>query len=34
MEWGITDRHDDIRPCVSELATNAVLHGVPPGRQY
>ncbi|MFE4991256.1 ATP-binding protein [Streptomyces mirabilis] len=34
MEWGITDRHDDIRLCVSELATNAVLHGVPPGRQY
>ena len=33
-DWGITDRHDDIRLCVSELATNAVLHGVPPGRQY
>ncbi|MEU7582688.1 ATP-binding protein [Streptomyces sp. NPDC041068] len=33
-EWGITDRLDDIRVCVSELATNAVLHGVPPGRDF
>ncbi|MGW0535775.1 ATP-binding protein [Streptomyces sp. NPDC003032] len=33
-EWGVTDRQDDIRLCVSELATNAVLHGVPPGRQF
>ncbi|MFI8878767.1 ATP-binding protein [Streptomyces sp. NPDC055243] len=32
--WGITDRHDDIRLCVSELATNAVLHGVPTGRDF
>ncbi|MGW2044780.1 ATP-binding protein [Streptomyces sp. NPDC001858] len=33
-EWGCVDRQDDIRLCVSELATNALLHGVPPGRQY
>ncbi|MEU4151114.1 ATP-binding protein [Streptomyces sp. NPDC026659] len=33
-EWGYDDRHDDIRLCVSELATNAVLHGVPPGREF
>ncbi|MEU6509101.1 ATP-binding protein [Streptomyces sp. NPDC046942] len=33
-EWGRLDRHDDVRPCVSELATNAVLHGVPPGREF
>ncbi len=34
MEWGIAERLDDIRLCVSELATNAVLHGVPPGREF
>lgn len=33
-DWGCTDRLDDIRLCVSELATNALLHGVPPGREY
>ncbi|WP_225101487.1 ATP-binding protein [Streptomyces sp. CoH27] len=33
-EWGRLDRHDDVRLCVSELATNAVLHGVPPGREF
>ncbi|MER6955112.1 MULTISPECIES: ATP-binding protein [unclassified Streptomyces] len=33
-EWGCVDRLDDIKLCVSELATNALLHGVPPGRQY
>ncbi|MBM7171608.1 ATP-binding protein [Streptomyces sp. G44] len=33
-EWGIEERLDDIRLCVSELATNAVLHGVPPGREF
>ncbi|MFE0137139.1 ATP-binding protein [Streptomyces sp. NPDC059037] len=32
--WGITERHDDIRLCVSELATNALLHGVPQGREF
>ncbi|MCJ1679214.1 ATP-binding protein [Streptomyces sp. APSN-46.1] len=32
--WGVTSRRDDVLLCVSELATNAVLHGVPPGRGY
>ncbi|MGW5047635.1 ATP-binding protein [Streptomyces griseoluteus] len=34
LEWGCCDRYEDIRLCVSELATNAVLHGVPPGREF
>ncbi|MFE3722485.1 ATP-binding protein [Streptomyces cyaneofuscatus] len=25
---------DDIELCASELATNALLHGVPPGREF
>ncbi|MFD7713335.1 ATP-binding protein [Streptomyces sp. NPDC059786] len=33
-DWRITRRGDDIILCVSELATNAVLHGVPPGRCF
>lgn len=33
-EWGCADRSDDVRLCVSELATNALLHGVPPGREF
>ncbi|MFD9223633.1 ATP-binding protein [Streptomyces sp. NPDC060064] len=33
-EWGVADRQDDIRLCVSELATNALLHAVPPGREF
>ncbi|MEV7401719.1 ATP-binding protein [Streptomyces sp. NPDC091267] len=33
-EWRLTPLIDDIRLCVSELATNAVLHGVPPGREF
>ncbi|MFD7506051.1 ATP-binding protein [Streptomyces sp. NPDC059850] len=33
-EWGYTDRLDEIQICVSELATNALLHGVPPGRKF
>lgn len=33
-DWGRTDRTDDLTLCVSELATNAVLHGAPPGREY
>ncbi|MFF4100842.1 ATP-binding protein [Streptomyces sp. NPDC001903] len=32
--WGVTSREDDMLLCVSELATNALLHGVPPGRGY
>ncbi len=30
-EW---ERAGDVLLCVSELATNALLHGVPPGRQF
>jgi anti-sigma regulatory factor (Ser/Thr protein kinase) len=33
-DWGHTDRLDDITLCVSELTTNALLHGAPPGREY
>ncbi|MFI9064499.1 ATP-binding protein [Streptomyces sp. NPDC053429] len=32
--WAVADRLDDVLLCVSELATNALLHGVPPGRGY
>ncbi len=32
--WGVRRRADDVVLCVSELATNALLHGVPPGRGY
>lgn len=34
-DWGLagTPRADDVLLCVSELVTNALLHGVPPGRQ-
>src|SRR3954454_19491997 len=34
-EWGIAGhRADDVLLCVSELATNALLHGVPQGRGF
>ncbi|MFF1354069.1 ATP-binding protein [Streptomyces sp. NPDC058297] len=34
-DWGVTgDAYDDVLLCVSELATNALLHGVPPGRGF
>ncbi|WP_262063506.1 ATP-binding protein [Streptomyces sp. STR69] len=35
-EWGLADaeRGGDVLLCVSELATNALVHGVPPGRQF
>lgn len=33
-EWKLDARADDVLLCVSELATNALLHGVPPGRGY
>ena len=34
-DWGIgADRTYDVIVCVSELVTNALLHGVPPGRGY
>ncbi|MGW5257797.1 ATP-binding protein [Streptomyces sp. NPDC004012] len=34
--WGLAaaDRGDDVLLCVSELATNALVHGVPPGRRF
>ncbi|MFC9927118.1 ATP-binding protein [Streptomyces sp. NPDC127190] len=34
--WGLSawERSGDVSLCVSELATNAVLHGVPPGRGF
>ncbi|OAH15197.1 histidine kinase-, DNA gyrase B-, and HSP90-like ATPase [Streptomyces jeddahensis] len=34
-DWGVRGgTYDDILLCVSELATNALLHGVPPGRGF
>ncbi|WP_030799469.1 ATP-binding protein [Streptomyces sp. NRRL S-337] len=33
-DWDLKLRTDDIVLCVSELATNALLHGAPPGRGY
>ncbi|MEV1020319.1 ATP-binding protein [Streptomyces sp. NPDC050264] len=35
-DWGLAGhvRADDVLLCVSELATNALLHGAPPGRGY
>ncbi|WP_344528316.1 ATP-binding protein [Streptomyces rectiviolaceus] len=33
-DWGIGDRAYEITLCVSELATNALLHGAPPGRGF
>ncbi len=34
--WGLADwdRADDVSLCVSELATNALVHGAPPGRGF
>lgn len=32
--WGVTGGVDDMLLCVSELATNALRYGVPPGRGY
>ncbi|MGA5001476.1 ATP-binding protein [Streptomyces arboris] len=34
MEWQLTALIEDIRLCVSELATNALVHGVPPRREF
>ncbi|WP_329076771.1 ATP-binding protein [Streptomyces niveus] len=34
IDWALSDRLDDVLLCVSELATNALVHGVPPGRGY
>ncbi|MFI5807848.1 ATP-binding protein [Streptomyces sp. NPDC051561] len=33
-DWGMRALVDDVQLCVSELATNAVEHGVPPGRRF
>ncbi|MDQ0907418.1 serine/threonine-protein kinase RsbW [Streptomyces canus] len=33
-DWGVTERSDDVLLCVSELATNALLHGVTPNRCF
>ncbi|MEU8973726.1 ATP-binding protein [Streptomyces monashensis] len=33
-EWEFTERSADVLLCVSELATNALLHGVPVGRGF
>ncbi|MGV9278395.1 ATP-binding protein [Streptomyces griseosporeus] len=34
-DWGVDGRRAaDVLVCVSELATNALLHGVPPGRGF
>ncbi|GHK00253.1 hypothetical protein SY2F82_20500 [Streptomyces sp. Y2F8-2] len=34
--WGLAEaeRSDDVLLCVDELATNALVHGVPPGRCF
>lgn len=34
MDWGGCGRAEDVLLCVSELATNALVHGVPPGRGF
>ncbi|MBD0710595.1 MULTISPECIES: ATP-binding protein [unclassified Streptomyces] len=34
IDWGLDACADDVLLCVSELATNALRHGVPPGRGY
>jgi anti-sigma regulatory factor (Ser/Thr protein kinase) len=33
-DWQVWERSYDIVLCVSELATNALVHGVPPGRGF
>jgi anti-sigma regulatory factor (Ser/Thr protein kinase) len=33
-DWRVTGRTEDVLLCVSELATNALVHGVPPGRGF
>ena len=33
-DWDLPDRVQDIRLCVSELATNAVVHGTVPGHGF
>ncbi|MEU8953869.1 ATP-binding protein [Streptomyces sp. NPDC048518] len=33
-DWGLPDRAEDVLLCVSELATNALVHGTAPGRGF
>lgn len=33
-DWDAGSRVEDVTLCVSELATNALVHGVPPGRGF
>ncbi|MFD3518141.1 ATP-binding protein [Streptomyces sp. NPDC058657] len=33
-DWGMRSLVDDVLLCVSELSTNALTHGVPPGRGF
>ncbi|MFJ2623887.1 ATP-binding protein [Streptomyces sp. NPDC087532] len=33
-DWGLPDRAEDVRLCVSELATNALVHGPAPGHGF
>ncbi|MBL1110415.1 ATP-binding protein [Streptomyces sp. 5-8] len=33
-DWGLPDRAEEIRLCVSELATNALVHGTAPGHGF
>ncbi|MEV0262233.1 ATP-binding protein [Streptomyces sp. NPDC050617] len=33
-DWGVRGRDEELLLCVSEMATNALLHGVPPGRGF
>ncbi|MDJ1136128.1 ATP-binding protein [Streptomyces iconiensis] len=32
--WEVEERRDEVLLCVSEMATNALVHGVPPGRGF
>ncbi|MEU8568638.1 ATP-binding protein [Streptomyces pathocidini] len=34
LAWKAREREEEVLLCVSELATNALLHGVPPGRGF
>ncbi|MGB8939063.1 MAG: ATP-binding protein [Streptomyces sp.] len=33
-DWGLLGRIEDVRLCVSELATNALVHGTAPGHGF
>ncbi|MGW0820848.1 ATP-binding protein [Streptomyces sp. NPDC002845] len=33
-DWAVAERGDEVLLCVSELTTNALLHGVSPGRGF